>query len=384
MRCAVKIIETHFVFLLVSIFFMLGSASHAALPVNTNKPGLPEPSLKMPNRLVIGRYRPEPRVVLLKMANQFPSQSLPGVERRTIAELKALGLEVIPVESRAEDLQARLGELGAQTVAHRAVAAIRIVRGESGQEAQVWLYDALTGKMLFRETQVERQGGEDAISLAAMQVIELIHASFLELSLPHRTKRPRPPVPEPVQRMVSQSGGRLIDGRFVLAGGAGVLATIGGHNAAIGLALRGSFRPTSLLSIGAEGFVPLRGAEVQREVGNASIFPFIIRMEIGFEPWPEKLLSPQLDLGLGGLFVQAAGDAIPPHIDETEWSATFQLAGSMRLALKISDSLQLVSGFSIALAPKKISIRFGEEVVAEAGMPQLEGNLALSWRWGEL
>ncbi|MBW2736954.1 MAG: hypothetical protein JRH20_31615, partial [Deltaproteobacteria bacterium] len=136
--------------------------------------------LTMPERFVMGRSRIEPKVVLIGSA----AQELPGLAKRLRAELGALGLEVVPVEAKAHSLHGRLAELGAQAVTHRAVAAVRVERQAKEQRVTLWLYDAVTGKMLFRQALLKKGAAATPAANVSLQVVELIHASLLELNLP--------------------------------------------------------------------------------------------------------------------------------------------------------------------------------------------------------
>lgn len=96
-------------------------------------------------------------------------------------ELEVLGLDVIVIRPPAETTMARLPlEQAARSVG--AIAAVRLV--PSGEGAEVWVADRVTGKTVIRRFLVHvDDSGHDSAALA-VGAVELLRASLMELHAP--------------------------------------------------------------------------------------------------------------------------------------------------------------------------------------------------------
>lgn len=338
-------------------------------------------TVRMPEAQVLGRGA-KPKVVILTMQQHFDSESWPDVEARVAAELRALGLDVAALVSRAAASDERMAELGAQAAAQGALAAVRVVRRSTGRSVQVWLFDALTGKMLLREIPVPDAEATAAAIDVALQTVELLHASLIELRMPggKRAARPVPPV---IERIVNR---RLAlpqprPGRWSLVAGPAVVANLGAGSPSWGLDLGVGLRLWRWLSLAASGFVPFVPGELSERDGTATLLPFIVRAGALAEPWRRARLSPALGLGIGLLIARSSGDAPASEVERVDWVAAALPYAELRLALRITSNVRIVASSTVGLALPTLPIRFAGRAIADVGRPQLSGLLAAEWTW---
>ncbi|MBW2737195.1 MAG: hypothetical protein JRH20_32860, partial [Deltaproteobacteria bacterium] len=269
--------------------------------------------MTMPAAEVVAQARP--RVVLLGMSKRFPKESWQAVERRTRAELSALGLEVVPLAAHAEGMNARLQELRTRAVEQRAIGALRISRHHGKHRVQLWVYDALTRKTVLHNTVVAPEDGKDASGIVALRLVGLLHASLLELRMRGRGRVKPRPVPPLVTRLVAA---RLDPppspktGRWLMWGGPSVgLAHLNASPSA-SLRLGGGLRVLPWLVLGVEGSLPLSLSRLDPEDprGAATLITFALQGQARLEPWATGRVSPALSLGVGAIIVRAEGEAV--------------------------------------------------------------------------
>jgi len=342
-------------------------------------------SMRMPPRLVSGKRHVEKKLVLVGMQGQFAAESWPEAEQRAADELRALGFSIVRVDSRAQHLEARMAELGAQAATERALGSVRIVRDGGQRIAQIWLHDALTGKMLLRTIKIGAAGSADA----GMRVVELIYASLLETQL-----RPQSVTPPAIRQLVRERLTRVrakrpkrptTRSRLKLAPwGFSVTPALqlqpGETSPAFGLALGLQRALGPRFSIGLSLFAPWYGAVVKELSGAADLQLFSAKVDARFTLWPTKRVAPSLALGLGGLLLRSSGRALPPYISEVEWAAAFATHVTLGVDLRLSQTLWLRLSGSTTLAFPEIGVQLADKRVAVLGRPLLELGLGLFWR----
>jgi hypothetical protein len=342
--------------------------------------------VELPPAQVIGAAAVSARVVLLGMSERFPAESWAAVERRVAAEMQRLGLETVRVPSAAVDTDARLAELGAQASSHRALAALRIVRGREGREAQLWVYDALTGKMLLRRTAaVASREGADA--MVALRVVELLEASLIEIRMRRRLAAARPPseIPAEVSRVVAAAlpPPQPAPRPWRATAGLGLSATPGGAGPVVGVLLgfARSFRPW--IALRGEAFLPVSANTTSVSEGDEADFrPIALRAGVELEPWSHRIVSPALGLGAGTLIANASGRVRAPAVGRSDWTAVALLSATLRAGVRLSPSLALVASATVGVALPEVEVHLGgEEVVTRAGRPLLDGAVGVEWRW---
>jgi len=123
-----------------------------------------------------------PKILLMQSPNAQSQLAL-----RLHAEFTNLGIAVVEVPDDAGADAAR--SLNDAATREHAFAAIRVVTDAGG--VTVWVADRLTDKILVRSLPASRAdvGGE----VVALEVVELLRASLLELNLPAPSRQPSPP-----------------------------------------------------------------------------------------------------------------------------------------------------------------------------------------------
>ena len=343
--------------------------------------------LTMPEHLVTADKPLASRVVLLRMGAHFPDETWTAVEERTRAELRALGLEVVSVQGRARRTDTRLAELGAQAAVHRALAALRIVRSGKGRSVQVWLYDAVTGKMVLRRTQVVPEGGMDGSAVAALRVVELLHASLLEVRMPGRFPKPRRrPVPRIVRQLVARRMSQPSGSNELSAWSIGLLPSVaynpGGLAPVWALTFGLSYHVKSSLRLTLDTTLPLAAAQVGDPRGEAAVSLFVGRARVDWTPVSWGPWSPWLGASLGALALRAAGDAAVATVGErVDWTAGVLGMGHAGTTVRLGNSWTLVADLALGATLPALEVRFDEDAVKTVGRPLLLACLGLSYAW---
>ncbi|MBW2732619.1 MAG: hypothetical protein JRH20_09505 [Deltaproteobacteria bacterium] len=345
--------------------------------------------MHMPAKTVRGRTKP--RIVIVGM-ERFGDEAWAEVERRTGAELSALGLDVLRVQGRVSGTDARLAELGTLAARQDAIAAVRIARRGDRRTVEVWIYDALTRKMVLRRVSLSASGSKG--DLAALQVVELLHASLLEVRIARKAMLGRH-IPELVEKLVARKlsvrdpksppSPLIVHAHsppwHLSAGGA--MLSLGDELdpvAGVGFALSYALTPT--FHLGAEIMAPLLSSTLSDPRGEASVFGGTLRLVAIFEPWPRARVSPGVSLGLGGLLLRAAGQSAPGATDDVQWSAVPLAASRFQLSVRLMPTLRLVASAAMAVALPKVQVRFDDDRLATAGWPLLDAQLGVQWSWG--
>jgi hypothetical protein len=358
------------------------SNSWIATPAHALPPPASQP-LSMPALEVVAQTRP--RVVLLGMHDAFPVEAWRAVERRTAAELRALGLDVRRATARAVGAEARVRELRQAARQARAIGALRIARRDGKHLVQLWVYDALTQKTVMHETTVADEGGEDAAAVVAFRLVGLLHASLLELRMRGRGRARPTKVPPLVHKLVAQ---RLEPprprhpGRWQLWGGPSVMLVDLGASPGASLQLGGGWRPVSWLLLGLEAAFPLSWSLVDPDDprGEAHVMAFAAKALARVEPWVDLRASPGIELGAGIAALRAEGQATPPHHASAEWTATALFVLRLRLAIRLGRT-HLVPFFSLGALLPKAPVYFDEEPVVDLGLPLIEAGALVQWSW---
>lgn len=315
----------------------------------------------------------KPRIVLLSMS-RFPEQAWTAVERHAAAELRASGLSVVHAPTAAGDLEARVAELSAQAVRHRAIGAVRVIRRGRRPTIQVWVYDAITNKTLHREATAPGAAPDKGLDLAK-QVVELLNASLIEIRM--RRRRPITGVPKLVRRIVAKQlpAPPPRPGRFSVTLAPGV--TYAGKLTGAALLLGGDARLWRWIGFGLQTRLPLMSQRLAAGGEEAEITTFAARGLLALEPWRARRWSPSLSVGLGALVLRAAGGA-----DEmVDWTATLELVVRAALAWRLSraPALQLEASLGVGVPLPEPTVAFAADARSGLGRAALEGALGIRW-----
>jgi hypothetical protein len=312
-------------------------------------------------------------IVLLTMEACCSTEAWPEAEQRAAAELRALELRVIIEPSRARDDRARRLESRERAAHHQAAAVLRIlhVGALQGGEAEIWLVDRLSNKMVQRSLRVDRRQ-PDASSVVGLRVVELLRASLLELNLPDR---PTPSVPPRLRIATRAAREPAIGVRLAL----GALGSPGGASAeaSVGLALRWSPRP--YLSIELESDLGLFGA-VEHSSGRATFGVASVRGWVLWEIWRRGRLRPAIGVGGGALIAWSSGLDSPLYNARGDTTVTAQLDGTAQTGIVLTQHLWLRLGLTVGLAVPQIAVRYPDQIAATFGRPLLAGWVGLEVR----
>ena len=339
----------------------------------------------MPARVVSGRS--QPKIVIVGMGARFGGEAWTAVEERTGAELAALGLNVVRVQSRVADLEARLAELGTQAAEHHAIAAVRIVRRGGRRAVEVWIYDALTRKMVLRKATLASSG--NAAEDAALQVVELLNASLIEVRIARKAALGQR-VPRQVEALVARQLDKPTPGqreaaappRWHLAGAVAVLS-LGQELDAVGaLALSLRYSLTRSISIRTELVATPFSSRLEDPRGQASVHGGMLRLSGLYAPWSGARVSPSILISAGSLLVRAGGESTAQSVGQVEWSAVALADLGLQLAVRLTPSLKLIASASLGVTFPRVHVRFDEDLLATAGWPLVGGQLGLQWSWG--
>jgi len=346
------------------------------------------------------RPGPRSRVAIVKASTDASGEA--EVRTRLRAELTANGYEVVDAKARRDPrvgVEAALEECDA-------VAAFALVSIDDGAVVDVWLSDAVTHKTLVRRF----VGGFSdtsrlAPSLLAVQAVELLHASLVELeadqggeqsagstepgasaecrTLPNGCSNEGRARPE----KHGASGHRLEAGLampveegelshpFQIGGGVAVggvreLGTQGGPTASLSY--------VSQMGLGARATLvgPMFGAEITGARGSATIRETKVTASATYrlECVPDVFrLEPYI--GGGGQQVYAEGKADPPDtpVDESKWS--FALDLGVRASLWVDPRLAFELGAHGSFTVPGVELRIAGEPIAFVDRPAVYGTL---------
>ncbi len=290
----------------------------------------------------------------------------PRIVHRLRAEFSNLGIAV--VEAPDEPTDDPSGGLFEAAGRARAFAAIRIV--VSDRDTTVWIADRTTNKTLVRTLPPSSNPHQSEV--VALEVVELLRASVLELNLPEAA-RERPPAPqiEALLPLVERSRpappprtrAELAPTILLSPGGMGPTGQAG-------LGLRYAWTP----ALSTRGFLllPVIPGVVSGAEGNAEIDAGLVGLDLQFE-WAPTAGHWQLITGVGiaAAAIRVAGTTRSSLLAqvETVYAAVPIVEAALRVDFgsRFGAGARLLGGMS---APRPL-ILFGDRRVAYWGHPLL-------------
>jgi len=308
-----------------------------------------------------------PRILLFRSSNAEPQMA-----RRLHAEFTSLGISVVETADDVGDDPATF--LSQAAAREHAFAAILVISDERG--VTVWVADRLTDKILLRTLQRSRT--EVSGEVLALEVVELLRASLLELNLPDVDRPParpeveallvRPetrPAAEPSPHVAAEISG------IVLAGPGGVSPT--GH-ASVGI----RYRWTPRISSRAFLVLPVVPGSVRGQEGRAEVG--VALAGVGLDIALTRRSS-NWTIAVGGAVAMAqlrtvgtSESALLERVD-TVYAAVPAAVATLerRLSQRASIGLRFLTGASF---PRPV-ILFADREVAHWGRPLVGASLAL-------
>ena len=302
----------------------------------------------------------------------------PALVVRLRAELRALGFEVIEARDGSEP-----GHRGLSSAARarNAAAAMRVRSSQSGLE--VWVRDRITGKTLLREVVVPpRERGLDRNAVVAVQAVELLRASLLEVTttLPPRGEVPPPPEAEAAAIEVMTRPAVepvIIDSRWrLMVIGAAALSPGGlPPSPHVGAGL--SWRPWRGLVLRADVMSPTVRARRRDPEGATDVSLGLAGVGLDWDLWPAGRFDLTLGVGVAAAWLRLDGEAAPGLRGQTDHLlvAYPYLRAQPRLALTGPVSLLLDARLGFA-APRPVVVVAGR-TAAHWGRPAAVLGLGL-------
>jgi hypothetical protein len=310
------------------------------------------------------------RVVIAVTGNGPESERWPEAEKRIARELVLMGLEVETqvLDLAGHDLLDALPELAS---GRGAVAAIHVARKRGGTVTQIAIQDRVTDKVVVRTISAGQGDGSGHVAELALEVVELLNASFLELEL--RSDRSRRSVPEPVAEIVDRAVAR-IERRdehvgLELLAGAGLSISNEDLAPLPGVAVGLDWSALEWLRVGGDLFGTVWPATLENDLGSAKAGTAAARLHVSLEPWPSFPVSPRVGAGVGGLLLWAAGNAKSGHEDRRDTAGAVLGFTRMALSIALAESWSLDVAGACMFSMPHLGVYFGQDAVAGVGRP---------------
>lgn len=301
------------------------------------------------------------------------------------AELVSLGFRVHVVDDSGLEPQTAID-------AHSAQAAVRVTA--PGGRIEVWLVDPASGAVRLREVLYIEHDAASGDPIAAVQVVELLRASLVELPMPrtqsHKTATapanspPTAPTAEPPVAHQWSDAPREPEATqaFRLAVGGGVNASLGVRAPSPGISLTAFWQPIRRVSVGLSSLIPVTSIPLAEDEGEAEITTWSLAAAARVEPW--------LTLNRVSPFLQAGLSAAVFHVEGIRAADSYALRSDQLVVLgpelqlglrwSFSKRLSLLPSAGAAVYFPKPVVRFASRPVATLGRPLLMAALALEYR----
>lgn len=281
-----------------------------------------------------------------------PDEAWRPFEERLAAELRAGGFEVRVLDVHVDPAGDVPAQLRLQCKDQDAIAALWLFARDDGR-VDAWVADALTEKAVLRTYDQPTNGAERA--RLALQAVELLHASLLEIRLKTTAAPGEPQVPRFSNKPVEKP-------HLVFGTGVGVAVTPGM-----------SPQPLLELQLGYE-FRHGVTAEVQ---GITSVFPAQIgvaqfRTQVLWAPLRGRVLSAGLALGTGLALTWAGGAT-----DSTRVAWLF--ACGLVLSARLNEGIRLQVLTNAAVTVPEMAYRIDALTVVTVGRPIIDALLRLEF-----
>ncbi|MCU0656187.1 MAG: hypothetical protein MUF64_13315 [Polyangiaceae bacterium] len=309
---------------------------------------------------------PRPRIVMV--TNHADAAIVPLLR----SQLERLGLEVVQVDHGAEEVIPR--DLSRAARQHQAVAGFRVLVARGTVE--VWVSDRVTGKVGLREIVAQ---GADPIpdALVAIQAVELLRASLLELQAPTPPRGEVPPPPA-LRALASYppppARPALHLGIGALVAPTSNTSTLGHASAMVGARLA----PWAATSIGATVRLPLGQGERPTEAGRILVSSWIFGLDLRREvQWRNGLVHLAGGPGLALQVTSAEGVPTGGFAGRTHRSLAPMphLVGT--LGLGVTPTLRVAAELLAGVSLHPLQLQVDEQQVERFGPVFLGVNLGL-------
>jgi hypothetical protein len=272
-----------------------------------------------------------------------------GMEELVGAELGAAGFSLKPSDAPGQGVVAR----------------IEVSCAEGAMTVRV--DDLVTDKRV--ERRISMAAGARADSRAAVQVVELLHASLAEA-------RYRPaPVPQPVSRFLATKEPLALHARVGVVGG--VLVAPGGFG--VQPAVMASFSGfVGIVQVGGVFGATVHPRRFSGDFGFVEVGLLEARVTASLEvPWGRFFVHPRL--GLGTLIAWAAGHAAPGYAANSLVAATFAASLGGLFEWPLTQGFSLIATADVAVTPFPLVLTLPQGG-ATMGLPTLSFGLGAAFR----
>jgi hypothetical protein len=314
-----------------------------------------------------------------------PAKPAPGMTQALVrihGELVSAGFDLEIVDaSVGEGVEGESRDWLEQLATSRgADAGVAMMGSESLDSVEGWVIDKGTGKAGFRRVPYQSSSARGSETLA-IQAIELLRASFLEIDL-KATSRPSEPkaVPPPtvVRFLEGEKKAERAERLGIELGGAGLMSLDGVGPAVLPVArVDWVLRPWLLAhaTVAGLGSRP----RVQTQAGSARVAHAFVALGASYRFRADKRVRPFVFLAPGLLHTSVEGLAEPSTsyqgLRAARWS--FLLDGGFGVGVPLFDRCYSVLAAHAQVAEPYPAIRFADERVATAGRPSLMLTLTL-------
>lgn len=297
-----------------------------------------------------------------------------SAERRTSAELSALGLDVEPVTE--PDLSQCSDDATVRASIRRqgAIGAVELRRLSGARPSlRVCVVELVTGKAAVRHFDLTRALAPEQ---AAILAVELVHASLLEVRTSHPSRGQVPAtrfVRREVDRQLTGSGEPWLGLRL----GGSVFQVASGATLAPGVGL---WLGLGRWVLDADGSLGITSASLASAHGSAKL-----RLDTARVHAELLLLSrPEFSLfaGLGGGFISAdvRGNATAPYRSASGVATAFLGSTAVAAAYGLSRAWWVRVDAHAGYCPTPLEVTFADGASARVGRPLLDAGLYLEWR----
>jgi hypothetical protein len=286
---------------------------------------------------------------------------------RLRAELDGLGLLVRPVpKAENEQLPHDLIEAARTT---GAVAAFRIV--VTGDRADVWIADRVTGKVVLRE--MLPRGAQIDGRVVALRAVELLRVSLMELDERRAPQGELPPPPT-----LTETTGLLPNlERFALSADSAFLWSPGGCGPGFGVAAALAWRPT-WIGVRLFGGSMLAAATITRPEGTGEVTTRWLGLDAVLQPRRTRIAwRPRVGLGFAALGTNIHGVTTQqrPVGDQTDY--TFSPVASLDLGYTVHARVRLGAGVAYLRPLRSEELQVAGVTVGHYGRDIILANLGL-------
>jgi hypothetical protein len=310
-------------------------------------------------------------VVLVRSANPTPGMSEALV--RIHGELMSAGFAVeIAAGAIAEGSDGESRNWLELLAARRGADAVVAMLGDrSPDSVEVWVVDKVTGKSVVRQVPFRPLSAKGPETLA-IQAVELLRASFLEIDLSSKARPSEAgPPSQTVVHFVDMERKPARAERFGVEVGGAASMSLDGVGPAVMPVVRldWALRPSFVMhtTVGGLG----TGSRVEAKGGSAQVVQEFAVLGASYRFRVERQLLPFVSFAAGALHTSVEGRADWPLQGQRVEQWSFLLDSGFGAGVPLRDRLYLTLAAHVQVAEPYPSIRFAGSVVATGARPNM-------------